>query len=407
MLAGFGIADITPRGSCELNGFGMRDQPALGVHKAIKARALLLASGRMRVLVAACDLCGFSLAESRRLEADLSRAAGVPARNVFLACTHTHSAPMTKVLGAGGRYVTAYMKMVRSRLVQAAVRARDDLRGVDGARFGEVRTAGMGWFRCAASEPGRSKWRGMLSALDIRRKGAPPIAIISIGMHPLVFGPDNRYVHPDYPGVTCELWEKASGGHALFLTGCGADVHPAHCWVGGDNTAAVQECAESIVKQARLALNSGKNLATTPFQTRLIVPSIRHCFQGPIPKPDRPRWKKDIEIWQRGLAQGRWPTRSPFPIHLLRIGKLVLVGLPAEIFHDTGEDLARALRRIHVMPVSQMGGVVGYLPRPFAYRLLTYEAASAHIGYGKAGGMPPGTEERIRDRVEAAVRRML
>ncbi len=404
MSAGFGIADITPRGGCELGGFGMRDQPALGVHKALQARVLILESGRVRTLVSACDLLGLSIEESRRIETAMGRAVGVPARNVLLTCTHTHSAPMAPSMPG---YDKKYMQLVRRQLIQAARQARDDLLPVESCRFGKRRTFGMGYFRCAADEPGRNKWRGMLAALDIRRKGGTPITLLSIGMHPLVFGPDNRYVHPDYPGTTCDLWEKESGGHALFLTGCAGDVHPAHCWVGNDNTTAVQECAEGIVAQAHLALKNGRNLATVPFQARLIVPTVRYCFQGPIPKPDRPEWKKGIDNWQRGLARGRWPTRSPFPIHLLQIGKLVIVGLPAEILHDTGEDLARALRQLHVLTISQAGGVVGYLPRPFAYRLLTYEAASAHIGYGKAGGMPPGTEERIRSRVESAIRRMI
>ncbi len=407
MLAGFGIADITPRGSCELNGFGMRKQPALGVHKPLQARVLILTSGRVRTLIGACDLLGLTFDDSRRIEKVLAQAAHIPVQNVFLTSTHTHSAPMSMPLGMIGHFDKDYIRLLQRQLIQAARQAQQDMLFVERCRIGSRRTSGMGFFRCAADEPGRDRWQGRISALEFRRKDGPAIAILSIGIHPLVFGPDNRYVHPDYPGNTCDLWENETGGHALFITGCGADVHPAHCWVGSNDTRAVQECAAGIVSQAHRALKNGQNLALAALQSRLITPTVHFSFQGPIPKTKIARWDKEIAAWNRGLARGRWPKSSPFPIHLLRLGKLVLVGMPAELFHDTGEDLARAFPRLHVLTVSQAGGDVGYLPRPFAYRRLTYEAASAHIGYGKAGAMPPGTEQRIRNRIESAIRKIL
>ena len=111
--------------------------------------------------------------------------------------------------------------------------------------------------------------------------------------------------------------------------------------------------------------------------------------------------------WRAAGRAGRLPRTARFRSLVLRLGALTVIGVPAEVFHDTAADLAAAVSDARTLVVSQAGGDFGYLPRAFAYRHGTYEAASAHEWYGTAGALAPDTEPRVRRELARTARRLL
>lgn len=417
--AGFSVVDLTPAGLVDLNGFIARRQPALGVGKPVCGRVLALEVGRMRGVVCVCDLLGLTSKDSKSIERAIAQAAGCPAKNVLLACTHTHSGPMSVRLGTVGRFSPRYVERVAEKLAAAAGEAAEDMRPVGKARVGSASAEGLGEFRCARDEPGRDRWRGQVRALRLERDGAPPITLVHMGVHPYVLGPQNRFVHPDYPGETCDVIEDRTGARAMFLPGCGADVQPVPSMT--DSFEEVQDYARAVAVRAAGALDSGRAVELLPSGVATGGVKVKFGFLPPEARKGGGGEEQAIEAleaagaraeanrrqWLGALKQGRLPKSATVRVCAMRLGPLMLIGLSAELFHDTGRILADALPEAEVLTISQVGGDVGYLPRPFAYERLTYEVAEAHQWYRTAGAIEPGSEEAVRGEAVEQARSLL
>lgn len=415
VLAGYGEADITPSVPCDLNGFVARKQPCLGVAAPVRARVVLFRCGRRSALVAVCDLLGFTPADSATLEKALADAAGVPVCRVLLACTHTHSGPMSMPLGLVGRFRRGYLKLVCAGLMRAARAAVADLTPVTAARFGTASIRGLAQFRCAQEEPGRGRgaWPGRVAALRLQRP-TTPITLVHTGIHPYLLSWKRRLMHPDFPGPLCDTLARRSRGRALFLPGCGADVMAEGAL--STRLAGVVRFGARLALAAERALAKGGLLTLAPLGARRLQPLVAFSHV-PVPRTVRAGESAMTNLaaaggkpvanhqqWLDNRAAGRLPQRGRFPAQVLRLGDLLLVGLGGEVFHDTGTDLSRALTGDRTVVVSHAGGNVGYLPRPFSYRYRTYESSCAHEWYGNAGALARGTEARLRRAIVKAAR---
>ena len=415
-LAGYGEADITPPVPYDLNGFAAREQPCLGVAAPVLSRVLVLRHGRRSALVAVCDLLGFTPADSATLEAALAAAADVPVRQVLLACTHTHSGPMSMPLGMVGRFGRSYLTRVRAGLARAARTAVADLAPVTATRFGTTSISGMAQFRCAQDEPGRGvgAWPGQLAALRLERPTGP-ITLVHAGIHPYLLSWKRRLVHPDFPGPLCDAVARRTGGRALFLPGCGADVQPEGAM--STRLAAVTQFGARLAMAAEAAVAGGRPVALSPLRGRRLRPLVAFTHvpaSRPAPAGESAvrnlaaaagKIAENHRRWLSGCAAGRLPRTGAFPVQVLHLGDLTLVGLAAELFHDTGVDLCRAMDGERTLVIAHAGGNVGYLPRPFSYRHRTYESSLAHEWYGTAGALARGTEARLRRAIVRAARR--
>jgi len=128
LRAGAATSNITPPlGSLIVGGF--RPFPATHIHDELHARCMVLESGEARVAFVVCDLLGAHTAvfdEARRLVGAETK---VPASNVFISCTHTHSAG--SALGQD-RFSTApeldeYQRFVARRIADGVRRAENQL----------------------------------------------------------------------------------------------------------------------------------------------------------------------------------------------------------------------------------------------------------------------------------------
>ncbi|MCE9589510.1 MAG: hypothetical protein K8S99_03185 [Planctomycetes bacterium] len=410
LRAGFGSADITPALPCDIDGFAGRTQPAVGVAEPVLARVVVFTSGRSVAVVAVCDVLGFRIEDSVRLEHAAARAAGCPVGNVFIACTHTHSGPMSQPLGECFRFDPKYITLVRRKLVEAVKTACADLSAVIIAHAGSVKATGLGEFRCALSEPGRERWPGMLSAWRLVRERGGPITFWHLGVHQYLLGGQSRVIHPDYPGTACGMIERDAGGHALFLPGCAGDVTPIPQML--DSMKELGRYSRRVATGVEAALKKGAPVAVEPLRAGVISPRIRYGFEPNLkqvladnrpPRADDSKHDRNLRRWARLWRQGQLPTSAHFRTHLLQLGGVLLLGMPAELFCDTGTEITAALKNIRVLPTAHTGGNIGYLCRPFAYKHHTYES-QAHVWYGTAGAVVPGTEAKVRRTAVRAAR---
>lgn len=94
LFAGFGKIKITPDYPCGLGGYG---NPAARLHDAVQediyTTCIALTEGDDTILVYTCDVSAISASTANVFRDIISPAIGVPKEKIFIAATHTHSAP--------------------------------------------------------------------------------------------------------------------------------------------------------------------------------------------------------------------------------------------------------------------------------------------------------------------------
>ncbi len=100
------MVDVTPPlGQVELAGFHRPpDRPRRGasIRQPSTARAIVLRLGDTRAAIVSMDMMAVSADFSRRVQAAVQRETGIPATNVHIVATHTHTMPTLKRSAAMG-----------------------------------------------------------------------------------------------------------------------------------------------------------------------------------------------------------------------------------------------------------------------------------------------------------------
>src|SRR5207237_4760275 len=112
-----------------------------GVRQPSSARVLILSTRQGDFALVSLDLCGISQEICRAVKAEVARQASLPAGNVHISATHSHSMPTLRYFRQWGRLPSDYADLVSKRIVDAALRARRDLAPAE-FRLGKERVAG-------------------------------------------------------------------------------------------------------------------------------------------------------------------------------------------------------------------------------------------------------------------------
>lgn len=180
----------------------------------LMARALVVENGGTRLGVVSVDLIGFPSALGDRVRERVKR---IPAENILIAATHTHSAPDAYAFpdGKGGHTASlAYLERVVGEVAAALDAAIDALAPAE-LRVGVGEAEGKIAYNYYAPD----LYDRQLSALELRRRSGEAIAtLVNYAIHPEVLGNQAGVVSPDLVWPLCEELEKA-GGVALFVNG--------------------------------------------------------------------------------------------------------------------------------------------------------------------------------------------
>ena len=226
--AGYAKADITPKIGTTLSGYYLR-RVSDGVLDPLYARCVAVSDGTSKALIITVDNVHFVNSVFMDVRKAVSGATGVPLDAVFVACTHTHTGPVSRVPSdetAGRHWERVHpedaqiIKDSNSRIekgcVEAAAKALADLASAEmlmgrgeakGISFirryrmkdGTVRTnPGMNnpGIECALGEPDEQ-----LQLVRFVRKGKKDIALINFQCHPDTIG-GNKFA-ADWPGLAC------------------------------------------------------------------------------------------------------------------------------------------------------------------------------------------------------------
>jgi len=424
LMAGAATSNITPELGGEVVG-GFSPYPCTHIHDELHARCLVLDDGKTKLALVVCDLLGLHRSVSLKARELIEKETGIPAANVLISGTHTHSA--VNALGGPVRgffsdlELTVYQKFVARRIADGVRRAVNLLRPAEIA-FGTVDVPEhvhiRRWFlkegsmppnpfgkidkvkmNPGAGNPALVKPAGepdpTISIIALREPGGRLISVYSAYSLHYVGGVTGADISADYYGVYCEALKKlqADGAEyppfvAMMANGTSGDANNINFrnpQPGKKPYEQMRYVAEDVATKVNgaLAKQTWQNSAPLAARYRELdvkwrkVPDelITWAKETEAKAPRIQGGKADLPLAYAGrvqrLAQASPETKTP--VQILRIGDVSVGTTPTETFAETGVEFRKRNPFAKSFMVELANGYYGYMPTPRHFELGGYE----------------------------------
>ena len=418
LKAGAASVVITPPVGVDLCGFGAREAASVALHDDLYAGALYLESN-LPLLIMTCDLIGLDDSSVAEIRQEISALTGIPADNIMIGCSHTHSGPATPCIRSLGKVDPEYFAVLKRKLI-----------GLGKMAFDQRQPAALGYLRepVAVGINRRTVQAGQVvigrNDAGVTTPWADVIAVDTMEGKPLA----RYFVHAahavtlsglditaDWPGYARRAVEAVYGEGcvAMFGQGCCGNINsdPRGTYEiaetqGRVMAGAVVKAAEYCLKEAELTLGCASEVLQLPCfdpptvaDAQAQLASIRETAAA-RENPNRGiammdagdiEWAERILELSKAGATGL--TRS-FEVQAMRIGDFGLVGLPGEVFVEYALNMDRAPGYKETATMAYTNGNVGYVPTAAAHAEGGYEVTHAIRFYGDTM-LRPESEQMI------------
>jgi neutral ceramidase len=397
LRAGYAKADITPSGPVWLGGYQLRSAPSDGIYPGEKlyVRALVFDDGSTRMAFVEADVIGAR--DHGRLRESISRETGIPVGNILLGDVHNHAAPspgqknaewtreyesamlaavknaaaaLTPVRIAAGQGVS-HIGVNRRAVLPADV---DSYKTFDenntSQSFGQAKTDHpvlihefAGDMRLGSNPAGSIDETVQVVRIDA---GERPLAVmVHYACHGTSMGGRNGKVSGEWMGrMQAYLESEFPGVGSIFIQGAAGDVNPRV--VGG---------LDGNPDDIRITHALGEEIG------REVVRVYRDLRPVPQPATRIEVTFKDILLPRtyRELAANYANPAVHAPTTVVRIGDLMWVTFPGEMFHAIGQFVKSACPSACAHLMGYTNGSIGYFPEQKAFAEGGYEPASSHL----------------------------
>lgn len=424
--AGAATSNITPPLGLEIVG-GFVPYPSENIHDELHARCLVLDDGKTKLAIVVCDLLGVHRVVSDEARKVIEQKSKIPAANVLISATHTHSA--SSALGQkrfqAEQTPDEYQKFVAQRIADGVARAVHNLRPAQIA-FGKVDVPEHVFNRRWHMKPGTAPVNpfgevdqvkmnppaGNPNLVEPAGPTDPTISFFSVkdaeGRHLSLFatyslhyvgGVGKADISADYYGICCEQLkqlltkdEPADNAVdrppfvALLANGTSGDINN----INFRQPRGAKKPYEQMKHVAHdVAAKIQGALANLKYQNDIsLAAAYRELPVGwRKPTPEQIKWaaetiaagpksKQDLsfiyaERTQR-LAEYKEDTTN-LPLQVFRIGDVCIGTMPCEVFCEIGLEFKSRSEQQPAFMVSLAHGYFGYLPAPRHFRLGGYE----------------------------------
>ena len=387
--AGVARVDLTPplELHAPLGGYGERmNRPAEGVHDRIFAKALVLASGQQKFAIVTVDIVGFPPTLKPAL---VERLAGSwSARQILLLASHSHSSIEMNVINPLntfqvqqiGIYNARVHEFVMDRLLEVVRQAERQLVAVS---VGTTTNSIEGWNH---NRRGGEVTDNDLTVTRIDTAQGKPLAVlVNFTAHPTFMSGEDMLFSGDWPGHLQRTIESlvGDGVTAMYYNGAEGDQAPVGRPDAGNSR---WERAERYGRD--LGIVTWKQWQATKTSTD--VPIAYHSHS--IALPER-TWHPDFMKTggaEYGLSEKLFKEMLPVlcPAKAdsvsLRLGDLLIVGIPGEMAASLGRKIKREAGRITGAKNPVIGGLadqwISYMLPAEEYRRGGYESSVRFYG---------------------------
>jgi hypothetical protein len=408
LVAGAAVEDITPHDSQYLFGYPHVDRYSTAVHDRLLSSALYLTDGQTPLLFIANDIIFVGKATAERVRQRIEQATGVPAANILVSATHTHSGPSTvdcisladdpTVPLVDARYLRRFEDGIAAAGVEAVRRAAPaeaGLAAADGSAVGTNRRDPAG--------PADPQTPVLMVRSAANRE--PIACMIVCSMHPTVLREDSTVVSADFPGMTRRYLQEnllGDGCPVLHHTGPAGDQSPRRV-IRGNTLAEARRLGEALgraiaaaagrirfaafldtdVRRASLDLPRRifPSAADGERQLQAAAQRLAHLRNTAAPRQEvrlaEVDWfgaEETLRLSRLAIAgrlEAVYRSCLPAEIQALKIGPWTFVGWPGEVFVEHALAVKAQARNVFIISLAN-GELQGYI---------TTEAAAAEGGY--------------------------
>jgi len=390
LRAGAARVDLTPPLDIKptLGGYGARmSKPAEGVHDRVFAKALVLSDGPQRFALVTADVLAFPPGFKAAVVEALA-GAGWKSEHLLLLPSHSHtsidmSALHTKnTLGIPqiGVFHQKLFDLTVARLAQVVTDAGKDLGPV---AVGTQRVALPGWNR--NRRKGNTACDPDLTVTRIDRSDGRPLAVlVQFTAHPTFMAPQDMTFSGDFPGHLQRTMEAliGQGVSVMFYNGAQGDQSPVARPDSGGNW----EKAERFGREMGIrAWREWEKIRPSPSAALAfhaeVIPLPAHAWHADFMKTGGAEYGISEKLAARFLS-----VLFPAKTHstALRLGDLLIVGVPGEMTAELGISLKSRVREATGAPHVVVGGLadewISYILSPEQYRKGGYEASVSFYG---------------------------
>jgi len=407
--AGVARVDLTPppKLKASLGGYGSRmSRPAEGVHDRVFAKALVLREGRRHFALVTADVLGFPPPVKRAVVEQLA-AEGWSSEQIMLLPSHSHTSIDMMQINPNNKLPIPQLGIFRKSVYQWTVRRlveviREAGRHPVAVRVGTARTEITGWNANRRRKGGTTDNALTLTRIDTR-EGRPWAVLVNWTAHPTFMSGEDMWFSAGWPGHLQRTLEAiiGQGVTVMYYNGAEGDQRPV---ARADSGASHWERAERYGRELAI-------VADRLYES--IEPADVHAWAYHLETIDLPDPAPHAQFMQTGGAEYgltealmRKMLSTVIPAKTrsgsLRLGELVIVGVPGELAAALGIDIKRRAEAISGARFATIGGLanewVSYILSRAEYQRGGYEASVSFYG--------PSLGETIEQGVLAGVKKL-
>lgn len=424
--AGAATSNITPPLGAGIVG-NFEVPPATHVHDELHVRCLALDDGTTRLVFAIVDNVGVNREVFDEAKRQIHDRTGVPAEQLLMSATHTHSA--TSAGGANrialrgvaaGPALDEYQTFLVQRIVDGVRRALNKLepaRIAWGAgqvpqhvfnrrwrlKDGQTVVNPFGGQDRALMNPGGSRTdlaepagptNPEVQFISVQSTGGRPIALLANYWLHYVGGVPTGHISADYFGVFADRIQELLGADrqdvpfvGLLANGPCGDVNNIDLRAAARKYAPYEkiklvanDLAQEVVRvQRTLAYRDWVELKAAQtelaLQTRRPTSALVARAEQVLARPATvsPVHRLEKIYAERTLTARDWPDTIRVVLQAFRIGELAVAAIPFETFTETGLAIKAASPFPATFTIELANGSYGYLPTPRQHGLGGYE----------------------------------
>ena len=390
LRAGEATVDSTPPKGIELAGFhypvGGNPRFITDIRQPSAVRALVIQHNLTQVAILSIDILAVTAAMTSRVQQAVEAKTGIPAANVRLCATHTHSMPTFAYLRQWGTVPEEYMKTVEDKAVEAVTLAQADCVSAEmfvggsqaeGGNFNRTVKGSKTDKDFTPESTDEERWLDtLLQVLYFERgEGKSGILWYHFSSHPVCYG--DGLAGPDWPGLVAQQVKENYKMTPSFLQGHAGDVNPGDGvkWIGD-----AEPSAKAVYAAIDRAMGKLEKVDVD------VLRCVSRSFEMPLDIALYEQWMKEYETAPEKCNSGNWVdagfakdwfdasrakawsrTTLPTPISCIQIGNTGLAFHSSELYSFYGLDIRHKSPFAHTVLVGYADDAIGYVTDPKSY----------------------------------------